>query len=237
MNELSPAKHALLAKRLRAASAGSAEILQREPIAIVGMACRLPAGAQDLESYWNLMRDTQDAVTEIPKDRWDVDRLYDPDPTAPGKISTRCGAFLSEIDQFDAPFFSITPRESNGLDPQQRILLEVSYEALEDAGQRLEGLESSQTGVFIGATSMDYLFLQVGRELTRVNAYTVPGSSHSVLAGRLSYSFNLKGPSLAVDTACSSSLVAIHLACQSLRTGESQLALVGGVNAMVSPEA
>jgi len=208
-----------------------------EPIAVVGLGCRFPGEASDPESFWRLLRDGVDAITEVPPDRWDVDAYYDPDPDAPGKMYTRHGGFVRDIGRFDAPFFGISPREAAGMDPQQRLLLEVGWEALEHAGMAPERLMGSRTGVFVGISSADYAQLHLRRGDPAVDAYFGTGNALSVAAGRLSYILGLQGPSLSVDTACSSSLVAVHLACQSLRSGECGLALAGGVNAILSPVA
>jgi acyl transferase domain-containing protein/acyl carrier protein len=215
----------------------AAERAKTEPIAIVGIGCRLPGGVHDAASFWTLLASGVDAVTEVPADRWDAASLYDPDPLAPGKVTTRWGAFLDGIDGFDAAFFDISPREAARMDPQQRLLLEVGWDALEDASQDPSRLAGSATGVFVGvhSHSNDYWTLQVERPAS-LDAYAGTGTSHSVLAGRLSYQLDLRGPSLAVDTACSSSLVALHLATQALRTGECDLALAAGVNVILAPE-
>jgi acyl transferase domain-containing protein len=217
----------------------SVEAFRNEPVAVIGLGCRFPGGAVDPDSFWRLLRDGVDAITEVPPDRWDVDFYYDPDPDAPGKMSTRSGGFLQGIDLFDAPFFGISPREATTLDPQQRLLLEVSWEALEHAGQAPAALAHSPTGIFVGIGSNDYarhIHDALADPTRRIDAYFGTGNALSAAAGRLSYVLGLHGPSLAVDTACSSSLVAVHLACQSLRLGECSLALAGGVNLILSPE-
>jgi acyl transferase domain-containing protein/acyl carrier protein len=207
-----------------------------EPIAIIGIGCRLPGGASDPEAFWRLLNDGVDAIREVPADRWDVDAYFDPDPDAAGKMYTRWGGFLDGIDRFDPRFFGMTPREAISLDPQQRLLLEVSWEALEHAGQRADALRGSPTGVFVGISGNEYVGVQLrGRSLADLDAYAGTGNAPSMAAGRLSFTLGLQGPSFAVDTACSSSLVAVHLACQSLRVGESRLALAGGVNLILSP--
>ncbi|MBD2776533.1 type I polyketide synthase [Iningainema tapete] len=204
-----------------------------DPIVIVGMACRFPGGANNLESFWQLLEQGKDAVGEIPSDRWDIHAWYHPDPDTPGKIYCPYGAFLEQIDHFDAEFFGILPREAVAIDPQQRLLLETTWEALESAGQNPQQLRNSQTGVFIGAMTQDYAQLSYAPEA--INAYTGSGTSISVAAGRLSYVLGLQGPSMTVDTACSSSLVAVHLACNALRNGECDIALAGGVNVILTP--
>ncbi|UKP00620.1 type I polyketide synthase [Nostoc sp. UHCC 0870] len=209
---------------------------QTEPIAIVGMGCRFPGGADTPEKLWQLLRNGHDAITEVPSDRWSVETLYYNNPATPGKMSPRYGGFIGHLKEFDADFFGIAPKEAISLDPQQRLLLEVTWEALENTGILPEQLTGSQTGVFIGISSNDYTTHLLNRPLTDIDAYLATGNSHSTAAGRISYILGFTGPSLAVDTACSSSLVAVHLACQSLRQGECQLAVVGGVNRILSPE-
>lgn len=208
-----------------------------EPLAVIGMACRFP-GAEDLPSYLRLLQDGTDAVVEVPPDRWDVSQLHDPDGSRPGKTVTRWGGFLPNIDLFNAQLFGITPREANRMDPQQRLLAEVCWEAFEQAGLAQEHLVGSRTGVYVGIGGSDYSTLQlhIDDHLEQIDAYTGTGNAHSIAANRLSYLFDLRGPSLAVDTACSSSLVALHLACQSLRSDECEMAVVGGVNVMLTPE-
>jgi acyl transferase domain-containing protein/acyl carrier protein len=208
-----------------------------EPIAIIGMGCRFPGGVVDAESFWSLLENGIDAIREVPRERWDIDAYFDPDPQAPGKTYTRWGGFLDRIEDFDASFFGISPREAAGMDPQQRLLLEVAWEALEDAGIAPPSLAGSQTGVFVGLATDDFTQVQLRCGDTRaIDAYSFTGTAYSVAGGRLSSHLGLRGPNLSIDTACSSSLVAAHVACQSLRSGESDLALVGGVNVMLSPE-
>ncbi len=235
--QLSPTKRALLELKSLRARLNALERARTEPIAIVGVGCRFPGGANDPDTFWQNLKNGVHAITEIPPDRWDVAAYYDPDPHAPGKMVTRRGGFLRDVDQFDAHFFGITPREAKGLDPQQRLLLEVSWEALERAGIKPDGLEGSQTGVYFGVMLYDYgqryLHQQDG---TAVDAYYASGTDTSFAAGRVSYILGLQGPSLTLNTVCSSSLVAVHLACQSLRAGETDLALAGGVNVITSPE-
>ncbi len=208
-----------------------------EPIAIVGMACRIPGGANDPRAYWELLREGRSGIREVPRERWSIDDVYDPDPNAPGKMYTRSGGFLegAEIDKFDAQFFGISPREAISMDPQQRLLLECAWEALEHAGEPALDLVGSRTGVFVGISSNDYGQRQAASAL--VDPYSGTGNAASVAAGRVAYVFGFQGPTLSLDTSCSSSLVSIHLACQSLRSGEADLALAGGVNLMLSPEA
>jgi acyl transferase domain-containing protein len=234
-------KDALLeVKRLRA-SLDQITRAQTEPIAIVGMSCRLPGGVDDPDAFWQLLRNGVDAISEVPPDRWDAAAYHNANPDAPGTIATRFGGFLSKIDEFDPSFFGISPREAASLDPQQRLLLEVSWEALERAGVAPPDLYGTATGVFVGMSTFDYALHQVGGQveqddLDRIDGYVATGTTLSPAAGRLSYVFGLNGPSMVVDTACSSSLVATHLAVTSLRNRECDLALVGGVNLILRPE-
>ena len=216
-----------------ATRAGQDREAKNEPIAIIGIGCRFP-GANDPTAFWQLLRDGVDAIREVPADRFDQHAFYDPDPATPGKMNTRWGGFLEQVDQFDPNFFGISPREALRMDPQQRLLLEVTWEALQDAGQAPERLVGTRTGVFIGIATNDYGRLQ-WNDLERIDAYSGTGNASSIAANRISYLFDFRGPSLAIDTACSSSLVAVHLACCSLRNGESTLALAGGVNLILSP--
>jgi acyl transferase domain-containing protein/acyl-CoA synthetase (AMP-forming)/AMP-acid ligase II/NADPH:quinone reductase-like Zn-dependent oxidoreductase/NAD(P)-dependent dehydrogenase (short-subunit alcohol dehydrogenase family)/acyl carrier protein len=212
---------------------GAARAGVDEPIAIIGIGCRFP-GAHDPQSFWQLLKDGVDAITEIPHTRWDHNLFYDPQPSVPGKTNSRWGGFLDGIDGFDRQFFGLSAMEAARMDPQQRLLLEVAWEALEDAGQRLDRLAGTRAGVFIGISGNEYGRLQMS-DATLIDAYAATGNALSIAANRISYLFDLRGPSLAIDTACSSSLVAIHVACQSLRSGESTLAVAGGVNLILSP--
>jgi malonyl CoA-acyl carrier protein transacylase len=214
------------------------ETAQHEPIAIIGMGCRFPGGANDPTQYWNILKNGIDTTTSVPADRWDAAAYYDPDPDVPGKMYTTQGGFINlPLDRFDAEFFNLSPKETNSLDPQHRLLLEVSWEALENAGIDVSTLLKSQTGVFIGISSDDYTFAhRHSGDYKKINAYAMSGSTLSTASGRISYVFGLEGPSMAIDTACSSSLIALHLACQSLRAKDSDLALVGGVNLILTPE-
>lgn len=206
-----------------------------EPVAVVGIGCRFP-GAEGAAAFWKLLQDGVDAIDDIPGDRWDVNSYYDPDPAARGKMYTRRGGFLKQVDQFDPQFFSISPREAVEIDPQQRLLLEVAWETLEDAGQSPDRLAGTATGVFVGLSNCDYARLGgVADDCSRIDAHTATGTLDSIAAGRLAYVLGLNGPCLAIDTACSSSLVAVHLALQSLRKGECRTALAGGVNLILHP--
>ena len=229
-------KNALLELKSIRAELDAAEQAQREPIAIVGMGCRFPGGANDPDAYWQLLRNGVDAVTEIPSKRWNVDAFYNRNPDVPGKMYTRYGAFLDEVDHFDPQFFEISPREAMSMDPQQRLLLEVTWEALENAGIPPETLQNTQTGVFVGVCFDDYAKFRVkGSDLSQLEAYDSLGNFRAVAAGRIAYFLNLHGPTLQLDTTCSSALLGIHLACQSLRARECHAALAGGVNLMLEP--
>lgn len=206
-----------------------------EPIAIVGIGCRFPGGADGPERFWQRLRDGFDGIREVPPDRWDMDACYDPDPAAPGKIYARRAGLLDGVDTFDASFFGVSPRECESMDPQQRLLLEVAWEAIEDAGLSRDTLAGTQTGTYVGVMFHDYGHLIASAGLQHVDTYFGTGNGVAFLSGRLSYHLGLQGPSLVIDTACSSSLVAVHLACQSLRSGESDLALACGVNLILSP--
>jgi acyl transferase domain-containing protein/pimeloyl-ACP methyl ester carboxylesterase/short-subunit dehydrogenase/aryl carrier-like protein len=208
---------------------------KREPIAVVGMGCRFP-GADDTEAFWKLLSGGVDAIREIPPDRWDLEYFYHPDPEQPGKTYSRHGGFVDGIRDFDAHFFGMSPREAASLDPQQRMLLEVSWEAMESAGLAPDSMFRSRTGVFVGVSSFEFALSLGGIvDWSRIDPYFGTGSALSSCAGRLSYFLGLTGPSISVDTACSSSLVSVHLACQSLRLGECDTALAAGVNILMSP--
>lgn len=228
---MSTIKLALAAAKVRQQSAS---ILSADPIAIVGMSCRVP-GADSPETFWTLLRGAQDVTREVPPDRWDADAWFDADASTPGKATVKRGGFLDRVDLFDAAFFGILPREAERMDPQQRLLLEVAFEALDSAGLPDEALAGSRTGVFIASYHSDYAQM-LYRDPEWIDARTLTGAVHAVVPNRLSYLLDLRGPSVSIDTACSSSLVAIHLACQSLRTGESDTALAGGVSLMCAPE-
>ena len=204
------------------------------PIAVVGLGCRFPL-APNPAAFWQLLLAGGDAISEVPPERWNAEAFYDPQPGKPGRSCSRWGSFLERIEDFDATFFGISGREAERMDPQQRLLLEVAWEALEHAALPAEDLADSATGVFVGISNCDYARL-VFRGYDSLNAYSATGTSLAVAANRVSYVFNLRGPSLSVDTACSSALVATHLACRSLQTGECNLALAGGSNLVLTPE-
>lgn len=216
----------------------NAALPNNEPIAIIGMGCRFPGGSSDPGKFWNNLLDGKDCIVDVPAERWDSKRFYDSNRDMPGKVYVKSGGFLQErIDEFDALFFGISPREAASLDPQQRMLLEVSWEALEDAGIDPDSLAGSDTGVYVGGFMLDNKLTQLS-PLNRhsIASNTAVGMTLTLLANRLSYVYDLKGPSMSIDTACSSSMVALDLACRSIWSGDSALALVGGVNIMHRPE-
>ncbi|MGQ9408435.1 SDR family NAD(P)-dependent oxidoreductase [Mycolicibacterium gilvum] len=240
----SPDRRAIITEALRkiddlTARLAAAEKAETEPIAVVGIGCRLPGGVENADGFWTFLSDGGNGVIRVPADRWDADAFYSPDYSVPGTICNREGGFLTswQPDEFDAEFFSIAPREAAAMDPQQRLLLEVAWEALENAGINPRSLRGSATGVFIGMTTNDYYHSVVGRLAPEdIDPYIPFGNAPNFAAGRLSYFLGVRGPAVVSDTACSSSLVSIHLACQSLRRGESDHALAAGVNLVLSPE-
>ena len=205
-----------------------------DPVAIVGVACHFP-GAVNSEAFWDVLSRGVDAISEVPGDRFDINEYYDPDPETPGKIYTRYGGFLDHVDLFESEFFGISPREALWIDPQQRLILETSWEALEHAGYAPTSLARSRTGVFVGVGANEYSHLLAAGSPEGIDAYFVTGNALNVIAGRVAFSLGLEGPAMTVDTACSSSLVALHQACQALRAGECDMALSGGVNVLLSP--
>ncbi|PRP91191.1 Phthiocerol/phenolphthiocerol synthesis polyketide synthase type I PpsB [Enhygromyxa salina] len=210
---------------------------EHQAIAIVGIGCRFPGGVDSPISMWKLLASGKDAMREVPGDRWCVDSMFDPDATRRGKISIREAGFIDEVDRFDAELFGISAREAAHMDPQHRVLLEVAWAAVEDAGMDPRALAGSDAAVFVGLMLQDYLAIRTSvhdREL--IDGQTVVGMGGCMAANRISHAFDLRGPSVVLDTACSSSLVAVHLACQSIRSGDASLALVGGVNLMLRPE-
>ena len=209
----------------------------REPLAIVGIGCHFPGGALSPESYWSLLCSETDATCIVPETRWNAAKYYDPNPAKVGKMVTRRGGFLSEIDQFDPQFFGISPREANVIDPQQRLLLRTTWEALEDGGLSADSLAGTEVGVFVGGFTLDYQLLQNQGRSSRYHfkTHSATGMMMTMLANRISFAFDFRGPSMTIDTACSSSLVAVHLAARSIWDGECDLALAGGVNIMIGP--
>ncbi|MFE0593070.1 beta-ketoacyl synthase N-terminal-like domain-containing protein [Micromonospora echinospora] len=234
-DHLTPLQRALLGIRELRAQLAEVERAKTEPIAVIGMGCRLPGGANDPESYWRLLRDGRDVIREMPAERWDTDAYFDPDPEAPGKMSTRWGGFLDGIDGFDPGFFGISPWEAANMDPQQRLMLEVAQEAFDDAGQLRDQLQGSRTGVFVGLAHSEYGWLNFNNP-DLANVYTATGSFGSIVANRLSYVYDLRGPSYTMDAVCSSSLLAVHQACESLRSGDCTMALAGGAGLFLKPE-
>jgi acyl transferase domain-containing protein len=223
-----------LSARLEIAEKGDTE-----PIAVVGMGCRFPGGVHGPDEYWQLLQEGRSGIVRVPAERWDADAFYSEDNSVPGTICTRQGGFLTswKPDEFDAEFFGISPREAAAMDPQQRLVLEVAWEALENAGIAPHAIRGTQTGVFVGLTAYDYM-LTLNEKLRAedYDAYIPFGNAANFAAGRLSYFLGVRGPAVVVDTACSSSLVSVHLACQSLRRRESDAALAAGVNLMLKPE-
>ena len=232
--QLSPQAREVLARELIRAGTVFPVDAVAEPVAVVGIGCRFPGDVVGPESFWRLLVNGEDAISEVPADRWDADAFYDPDPAAPGRMTTKWGGFVSDVAGFDADFFAISPREAAAMDPQQRMLLEVAWEALEHAGITPDSLGGTRTGVTMGLSTWDYTIVNLERG-AEIDAYLSTGNPHSTAVGRISYLLGLRGPAVAVDTACSSSLVAVHLACQSLRLRETDLALAGGVQLSLSP--
>lgn len=237
-NRADDLKRALLAIRQLREKVTQLENRAAEPIAIVGQSCRLPGGTDTPEKLWELLQQGSDATCEVPKDRWDADAIYNPDPEAVGGSYVKRGGFLREpVDQFDPGFFGISPREASAMDPMHRLLLELAWEALEDAGIPPYDLEESLTGVFVGMSVSDYDVIQQGTGLNNIHSYRGTGTIASIAAGRISHFLGLQGPNFPVDTACSSGLVALVLAVEQLRQKKCNLALVGAANMMLSPEA
>ncbi len=213
----------------------AARLAAAEPVAVVGIGCRFPGNVSGPQQYWDLLASGGDAITEIPPDRWDADAFYDPDPSAPARMTSKWGGFVPDVSGFDADFFGISPREAEAMDPQQRLLLEVAWEALEHAGFPPDRLSGTRAAVMMGVYYTEYQAASAA-DPAAIDAYCATGNAHSVAVGRIAYLLGLHGPAVAVDTACSSSLVSVHLACQSLRMRESEIALAGGVNLILRPE-
>ena len=220
-------------KRLRK-KVKALESKANEPVAVVGMACRFPGGADTPDAFYDLLKAGREGICEIPPDRWDVDAFYDESPFCPDKMYVKQGGFLRDIETFDAEKFDISLREARTMDPQQKVLLEVCHQALLDAGLKPRSGATASTGVFIGAISHDN-FQQFVSHPELIDSRTCTGNSNSVLAGRLSYCFGFQGPCMAMDTSCSSSLVALHQACRSLNMHECEVAIAGGVNLILDP--
>ncbi len=209
----------------------------REPIAIVGMGCRYPGGVRTPQEFWELLTSGRDILREIPGERWDVDAFYDPQMTVPGKMYVRHGHYLDDIDQFDPQFFGLSPREAESLDPQQRLVMEISWETLEHAGLAPDTLKGGKTGVFVGQYWDDYSMQRIyAADNREIDRYAQLSGLRGLTAGRICHILDSHGPAIQLDTACSSSSLAVHLACQSLRLGESDLALAGGVSLILAPE-
>ncbi|BBZ40527.1 type I polyketide synthase [Mycobacterium conspicuum] len=219
-----------LASAVRSPAPGGTD----EPIAIVSVACRFP-GAPDPDAFWEMLHGGVDAIREIPEDRFDVDEFYDPDPETPGKIYSRFGGFLDEIDGFDPEFFGISPREAVWIDPQQRLMLETVWEGLERAGYAPSALRGTRSGIFVGVGTNEYSHLLSADSVEKIEPHFITGNALNAVSGRVAFALGLEGPAVAVDTACSSSLVAVHQACQALHSGDCDLALAGGVNVLLSP--
>src|ERR1700761_4198164 len=242
MTAASPDRRAIITEALRkiddlTARLEIAEKSDTEPIAVVGMACRLPGGVDTPAQYWQFLKDGGNGVIRVPANRWDADAYYSDDHTRPGTICNREGGFLTswQPDEFDAEFFGISPREAVAMEPQQRLLLEVAWEALENAGVTPKSARNSQTGVYVGLTTYDYSLIAAQGPPAGIDPYIPFGNASNFAAGRLSYFLGAHGPAVVVDTACSSSLVAIHLACQSLRRRETDQALAAGTNLILTP--
>jgi acyl transferase domain-containing protein len=231
----STVKRALLELRTLRGRLEAAEGRLHAPVAVIGMGLRLPGGVEDAAGLEQLLWSGVDAIGDIPANRWPLEPLFDADPDAPGKMSTRFGGFLKDVDKFDAAFFGISPREAASMDPQQRLLLELAWESLENAAIAPDSLNGSRMGVYVGLGNVDYSRATFpNRDL--IDPYFATGACSSVAAGRISYTLGVTGPAATIDTACSSSLVALHMACQALRLGECDAALVGGVNLILTPD-
>ncbi|BDD06935.1 SDR family NAD(P)-dependent oxidoreductase [Aureibacter tunicatorum] len=209
----------------------------KEPIALVGIGCKFPGNVNGPSQFWDALKNGENGISEVPSDRWDIKSYYNPDPNRAGKIKSFKGGFIDDIKEFDAEFYGIYPKEADRIDPQQRLLLQASFEAMEDAGAKLEDMKGSKTSVFMGVFMNDYWDIQASSEQKdKISAHVPMGVSLTSIANRLSYVYDLKGPSVTLDTACSSSLVGVHLACNSIWNGEAEQALAGGVNLILRPE-
>lgn len=237
-SKLNPSQRALLAVKAMRKKLEDISYQKNEPIAVVGMSCRLPGGVSSPEDFWQLLYSGKDAITDIPGDRWDINKYFNEDPAEPGKMYVRQGGFIDDVYHFDRDLFGLSKRESQSMDPQQRLLLELSWEALERSGIAPRKAESrKRTGLFVGMATNDYSRFHIhSNDLNDIDVYSFTGCAPSIASGRISQLLDLGGPTLSIDTACSSSLVALHLARQSILADECELALVGGVNLMLSPE-
>ncbi len=206
----------------------------KKKVAIIGMGCRFPGNSDNVEAYWEMLKSGKDGITEIPEDRWSIEEFYHPNGVK-GKSKSKCGGFINHFDEFDAKFFGMNAREAEQIDPQQRQAVEIVWEALEDAGISPESLQYSNTGVFVGGFTLDYKIIQFS-DVKEIDSHATVGSMMNMLSNRISYVYNLMGPSMTIDTACSSSLVALHTACQSLNNGECDLAIAGGIELTYTPE-
>jgi polyketide synthase 5 len=204
------------------------------PIAVVGMGCRLPGGVDSPAGLWGALLRGEDTVTTVPLDRWDAEEYFDPEPGVPGRSVSKWGAFLDDVAGFDADFFGISEREATALDPQHRLLLETSWEAIEHAGIDPATVANTSTGVFVGLTGADYQLLAADANAVE-GPYGFTGSNFSLASGRIAYHLGAHGPAYTVDSACSSGLLTVHMACRSLHDGESDLALAGGASVMLEP--
>jgi len=210
--------------------------MSKDRIAIIGIGCRFPGGINNQDQFWKLLVEGRDAICEVPADRWNISRFYDPEPGIVGKSIAKRGGFIEGLDQFDPQFFGISPREAPYVDPQQRLLLETAWEAIEESGIVLDFDKGTDIGVFVGISHNDYQIIQgTPWDSAGISPHSPTGSAHSIAANRISYCLNLRGPSVAMDTACSSALTAVHAACEYIRTGRGNTALAGGVTAMITP--
>ncbi|MCL2151906.1 MAG: SDR family NAD(P)-dependent oxidoreductase [Oscillospiraceae bacterium] len=215
----------------------SSKVEHEDRVAIIGMSCRFPGGANSVKEFWDVLVNGKDGIIEVPENRWDMGKYFDEDENAPGKMYCQKGGFLTKaIDEFDAQFFNISPKEAAALDPQQRMMLELTWEAFENAGLDITKFNGSDTGVYLGISTNEYMMAHVhSGDLSKIDAYSLTGACISTACGRISYTFGFEGPSLTVDTACSSSLTALHVACKEMKEGAMEMAVVGGVNLMVTP--
>jgi acyl transferase domain-containing protein/acyl carrier protein/phospholipid N-methyltransferase len=210
--------------------------MSKDPIAIIGIGCRFPGGVNDVESFWKLLVEAREAVSEVPPDRWNIEHFFDTEPGLPGKSIAKRAGFLEHIDQFDPQFFGISPREAPYVDPQHRLLLETAWEAIEDAGVVLDFERGTDIGVFVGISHNEYQGIQsTALDHSGIGPHSPTGCAHSIAANRVSYCLNLQGPSVAMDTACSSALTAVHMACEHIRAGRGDTALAGGVTVIITP--